>query len=86
MSSQVYLSIFPFYQAYCSILYMKPRMQIILRGKKVETLGIIDTLKKVCKDSYKPTCLPSHVSFCTIIEHKNVKVCQIMHKYELFIK
>ncbi|XP_046701192.1 MORC family CW-type zinc finger protein 3-like isoform X2 [Silurus meridionalis] len=41
-------------RAYCSILYLKPRMQIILQGQKVETLYIPKTLAKVTHDLYKP--------------------------------
>ncbi|MCJ8732333.1 hypothetical protein PDJAM_G00210020 [Pangasius djambal] len=33
-------------RAYCSILYLKPRMQIILRGLKVETQFVTKTLAK----------------------------------------
>eukprot|EP00795_Rhopilema_esculentum_P017116 gene17116-8639_t len=33
-------------RAYCSILYLKPRMQIILRGKKVKTTVIAKSLAK----------------------------------------
>ncbi|MCJ8732319.1 hypothetical protein PDJAM_G00209990 [Pangasius djambal] len=33
-------------RAYCSILYLKPRMQIILRGLKVEALFVTKTLAK----------------------------------------
>ncbi|KAB5576853.1 hypothetical protein PHYPO_G00203290 [Pangasianodon hypophthalmus] len=41
-------------RAYCSILYLKPRMQIILRGLKVETQFVTKTLAKVYRDTYKP--------------------------------
>ncbi|KAI5621395.1 MORC family CW-type zinc finger protein 3, partial [Silurus asotus] len=40
--------------AYCSILYLKPKMQIILQGQKVETQFVTKTLANVFKDSYKP--------------------------------
>ncbi|KAI5106916.1 MORC family CW-type zinc finger protein 3 [Silurus meridionalis] len=45
-------------RAYCSILYLKPKMQIILQGQKVETQFITKTLGSVIKDSYKPVCSP----------------------------
>ncbi|XP_053483629.1 uncharacterized protein LOC128609188 isoform X2 [Ictalurus furcatus] len=41
-------------RAYCSILYMKPRMQIIIQGLKVETQLITKTLANVLTDTYKP--------------------------------
>eukprot|EP01104_Vermistella_antarctica_P016104 TRINITY_DN5424_c0_g1_i2.p1 TRINITY_DN5424_c0_g1~~TRINITY_DN5424_c0_g1_i2.p1 ORF type:complete len:798 (+),score=179.72 TRINITY_DN5424_c0_g1_i2:132-2525(+) len=40
---------------YCKILYLNPRMQIVLRGKKVRTFLIKQTLSFVeVMDSYKP--------------------------------
>ncbi|XP_030622896.1 MORC family CW-type zinc finger protein 3-like [Chanos chanos] len=44
-------------RAYCSILYMKPRMQIIIRKKKVQTQLISKSLAFTRKDYYKPTFL-----------------------------
>ncbi|KAF5903095.1 MORC family CW-type zinc finger protein 3-like, partial [Clarias magur] len=44
-------------RAYCSILYLKPRMQIILKGLKVETQYVTKTLAKVITDTYQPVCL-----------------------------
>ncbi|XP_030642281.1 MORC family CW-type zinc finger protein 3a [Chanos chanos] len=44
-------------RAYCSILYLKPRMQIIIRGQKVKTQLIAKTLAWVRKDCYKPVFL-----------------------------
>ncbi|XP_053483633.1 MORC family CW-type zinc finger protein 3-like isoform X2 [Ictalurus furcatus] len=41
-------------RAYCSILYLKPRMQIIIKGKKVETQLVAKTLANVLTDTYKP--------------------------------
>ncbi|XP_053483634.1 MORC family CW-type zinc finger protein 3-like [Ictalurus furcatus] len=41
-------------RAYCSILYLKPRMQIIIKGKKVKTQLVTKTLANVSKDTYKP--------------------------------
>ncbi|XP_053483636.1 MORC family CW-type zinc finger protein 3-like [Ictalurus furcatus] len=41
-------------RAYCSILYLKPRMQIIIQGKKVETVLVTKTLANVLTDTYTP--------------------------------
>ncbi|XP_060785435.1 MORC family CW-type zinc finger protein 3-like isoform X3 [Neoarius graeffei] len=43
-------------RAYCSILYLKPRMQIILQDLEVETLYFPDILAEVHMDTYKPAC------------------------------
>ncbi|KAJ4933269.1 hypothetical protein JOQ06_030102 [Pogonophryne albipinna] len=48
-------------RAYCSILYLKPRMQIIVRGQKVKSQLIAKTLAFVRKDHYKPTFLPKRI-------------------------
>uniref|UniRef100_H0X8Q9 MORC family CW-type zinc finger 4 n=1 Tax=Otolemur garnettii TaxID=30611 RepID=H0X8Q9_OTOGA len=42
-------------RAYCGILYMKPRMKIFLRQKKVTTQMIAKSLANVGYDIYKPT-------------------------------
>ncbi|RXN28976.1 MORC family CW-type zinc finger 3 [Labeo rohita] len=44
-------------QAYCSILYLKPKMQIIIRGQKVKTQLISKSLAYIAKDRYKPNFL-----------------------------
>ncbi|XP_067459824.1 MORC family CW-type zinc finger protein 3a isoform X1 [Thunnus thynnus] len=44
-------------RAYCSILYLKPRMQIIIRGQKVKTQLIAKSLAYIRKDHYKPNFL-----------------------------
>ncbi|KAK2839889.1 hypothetical protein Q5P01_013629 [Channa striata] len=44
-------------RAYCSILYLKPRMQVIIRGQKVKTQLIAKSLASIRKDNYKPTFL-----------------------------
>ncbi|XP_053352243.1 MORC family CW-type zinc finger protein 3-like isoform X2 [Clarias gariepinus] len=44
-------------RAYSSILYLKPRMQIIIRGQKVKTQLVSKSLANVFKDSYKPAFL-----------------------------
>uniref|UniRef100_A0A8K9VD23 Morc S5 domain-containing protein n=1 Tax=Oncorhynchus mykiss TaxID=8022 RepID=A0A8K9VD23_ONCMY len=49
-------------RAYCSILYLKPRMQIIIRGQKVKTELISKSLACIAKDHYKPNFV---VSFLT---------------------
>lgn len=59
-------------QAYCSILYLKPKMHIILQGKKVQTQFVTKTLANVFKDTYKPVCRPPLVSLCQILEQLNV--------------
>ncbi|XP_053561919.1 MORC family CW-type zinc finger protein 3 [Bombina bombina] len=41
-------------RAYCSILYLKPRMQIILRGQKVQTQLVSKSLAHIEKDVYRP--------------------------------
>ncbi|XP_053482041.1 MORC family CW-type zinc finger protein 3-like [Ictalurus furcatus] len=41
-------------RAYCSILYLKPRMQIIIQGKKVETQFLTKSLANIWTDTYKP--------------------------------
>ncbi|XP_054471050.1 MORC family CW-type zinc finger protein 3-like isoform X2 [Anoplopoma fimbria] len=48
-------------RAYCSILYLKPRMQIIIRGQKVNTLLVAKSLALVRKDHYKPTFLNKRI-------------------------
>ncbi|XP_052810940.1 MORC family CW-type zinc finger protein 3-like [Mya arenaria] len=42
---------------YCSILYLKPRMKIVLRGNKVHTKLISKCLSQTERDVYKPTWL-----------------------------
>ncbi|KAK3520979.1 hypothetical protein QTP86_034349, partial [Hemibagrus guttatus] len=44
-------------RAYSSILYLKPRMQIIVCGKKVKTQLVSKSLAHIIKDTYKPTFL-----------------------------
>ncbi|XP_060785426.1 MORC family CW-type zinc finger protein 3-like [Neoarius graeffei] len=46
-------------RAYCSILYLKPKMHIILQGKEVQAQFVTKTLANVFKDTYKPVCCPS---------------------------
>ncbi|XP_068769649.1 MORC family CW-type zinc finger protein 3 isoform X2 [Struthio camelus] len=44
-------------RAYCSILYLKPRMQIILRGQKVKTQLVSKSLAFIETDVYRPKFL-----------------------------
>lgn len=46
-------------QEYCSILYLKPRTQIILRQKKVQTKLIAKSLANIEHDVYKPNFIVS---------------------------
>ncbi|XP_064598348.1 MORC family CW-type zinc finger protein 3-like isoform X2 [Liolophura sinensis] len=46
---------------YCSILYLKPRMKIMLRGEKVKTKLVSKSLSRTEKDVYKPHFLPRPV-------------------------
>ncbi|XP_018613072.1 MORC family CW-type zinc finger protein 3-like isoform X4 [Scleropages formosus] len=48
-------------RAYCSILYLKPRMQIIIRGQKVKTQLISKSLAHIAKDHYRPTFLSNRI-------------------------
>ncbi|KAM9851255.1 MORC family CW-type zinc finger protein 3a [Aulostomus maculatus] len=48
-------------RAYCSILYLKPRMQIIIRGQKVKTQLIKKSLAEMKTDHYKPTFLNQRI-------------------------
>ncbi|KAM8856896.1 MORC family CW-type zinc finger protein 3a [Synchiropus picturatus] len=41
-------------RAYCSILYLKPRMLIIIRGQKVKSQLVAKSLAHVRKDHYRP--------------------------------
>ncbi|XP_056611493.1 MORC family CW-type zinc finger protein 3a isoform X1 [Triplophysa dalaica] len=44
-------------RAYCSVLYLKPRMQINIRGQKVKTQLIAKSLARVVKNKYQPNFL-----------------------------
>ncbi|XP_078734397.1 MORC family CW-type zinc finger protein 3 [Lampetra fluviatilis] len=46
-------------RAYCSILYLKPRTQVILRGAKVKTQLIAKSLAHIDHDIYQPMFLTS---------------------------
>ncbi|KAI7808626.1 MORC family CW-type zinc finger protein 3 [Triplophysa rosa] len=44
-------------RAYCSVLYLKPKMQINIRGQKVKTQLIAKSLARVVKNKYQPNFL-----------------------------
>ncbi|XP_077977711.1 MORC family CW-type zinc finger protein 3-like [Glandiceps talaboti] len=46
-------------RAYCSILYLHPKMKIVLRGKKVKTHLITKSLRQTETDVYRPQFLNS---------------------------
>ncbi|XP_026997681.2 MORC family CW-type zinc finger protein 3-like isoform X3 [Tachysurus fulvidraco] len=48
-------------RAYSSILYLKPKMQIIIRGQEVKTQLISKSLAYSIKDTYKPTFLKKRI-------------------------
>ncbi|KAM6934175.1 MORC family CW-type zinc finger protein 3a [Xenentodon cancila] len=48
-------------RAYCSILYLKPRMQVMVRGQKVKSQLIAKSLAYISKDHYKPTFLNKRI-------------------------
>ncbi|KAG8509319.1 MORC family CW-type zinc finger protein 4 [Galemys pyrenaicus] len=57
-------------RAFCGILYMKPRMKIFLRQKKVTTQMIAKTLANVGYDIYKPT-FTNNNQFGVMMYHNN---------------
>uniref|UniRef100_A0A8C5N525 CW-type domain-containing protein n=1 Tax=Gouania willdenowi TaxID=441366 RepID=A0A8C5N525_GOUWI len=44
-------------RAYCSILYLKPRMQVMVRGQMVKSQLIAKSLAHIRRDHYKPNFL-----------------------------
>ncbi|KAK3511192.1 hypothetical protein QTP70_032230, partial [Hemibagrus guttatus] len=48
-------------RAYCSILYLKPRMQINIRGQKVKTQLISKSLAYIANDNYRPSFLTKRI-------------------------
>ncbi|KAI1885223.1 hypothetical protein AGOR_G00217960 [Albula goreensis] len=48
-------------RAYCSILYLKPRMQIIIRGQKVRAQLISKSLAYIANDNYRPAFLSKRI-------------------------
>ncbi|XP_075752812.1 MORC family CW-type zinc finger protein 4 isoform X2 [Pelodiscus sinensis] len=58
-------------RAYCSILYLKPRMQIVLRQKKVKTQLISKSLASIEYDVYRPTSTNKRVKITFGFNCKN---------------
>ncbi|MCJ8747959.1 hypothetical protein PDJAM_G00159440 [Pangasius djambal] len=48
-------------RAYCSILYLKPRMQINVRGQRVKTQLISKSLAYIANDNYRPSFLTKRI-------------------------
>ncbi|XP_017278202.1 MORC family CW-type zinc finger protein 3 isoform X3 [Kryptolebias marmoratus] len=48
-------------RAYCTILYLKPLMQVVVRGQKVTSVFMAKTLAWTEKDHYKPTFLDKRI-------------------------
>uniref|UniRef100_A0AAR2J377 CW-type domain-containing protein n=1 Tax=Pygocentrus nattereri TaxID=42514 RepID=A0AAR2J377_PYGNA len=48
-------------RAYCSILYLKPRMQINIRGQRVKTQLISKSLAHIANDNYRPSFLTKRI-------------------------
>ncbi|XP_060909470.1 MORC family CW-type zinc finger protein 3a [Labrus mixtus] len=73
-------------RAYCSILYLKPRMQIIIRGQKVKSQLVAKSLAWVRKDVYKPTFLnnkPIRITFGYNTKSKDQYGVMMYHKNRL---
>ncbi|KAK1344345.1 hypothetical protein QTO34_014912 [Cnephaeus nilssonii] len=72
-------------RAYCSILYLKPRMQIILRGQKVKTQLVSKSLAYIEHDVYRPKFLTRTVKITFGFNCKNKEHYGIMmyHKNRL---
>ncbi|KAG9469021.1 hypothetical protein GDO78_021402 [Eleutherodactylus coqui] len=73
-------------RAYCSILYLKPRMQIVIRGQKVQTQLVSKNLAHIEKDVYRPKSIshrPVKITFgynCRNKEHYGI---MMYHKNRL---
>ncbi|XP_041076122.1 MORC family CW-type zinc finger protein 4-like [Polyodon spathula] len=63
---------------YCSILYLKPRTQIILRQKKVRTKLIAKSLANIEHDVYKPNFINKRVRITFGFNYKNKEHYGIM--------
>lgn len=48
-------------RAYCSILYLKPRLQIMIRGKKVKSQLVAKSLAHSRKDHYRPNFINKRI-------------------------
>ncbi|XP_072673968.1 MORC family CW-type zinc finger protein 4 isoform X3 [Canis lupus baileyi] len=65
-------------RAFCGILYMKPRMKIFLRQKKVTTQMIAKSLANVGYDLYKPTFTNKQVKITFGFSCKNYNQFGVM--------
>ncbi|XP_059833095.1 MORC family CW-type zinc finger protein 3-like [Hypanus sabinus] len=65
-------------RAYCSILYLKPRMQIILRKKKIKAQLITKSLAHVEYDVYRPNFINKRVKITFGFNCKNKEHYGIM--------
>ncbi|XP_059506154.1 MORC family CW-type zinc finger protein 3a isoform X2 [Stegostoma tigrinum] len=72
-------------RAYCSILYLKPRMQIILLGVKVKTQLISKSLAHIEHDIYKPMFINKNIKITFGFNWRNKEHFGIMmyHKNRL---
>ncbi|XP_059824836.1 MORC family CW-type zinc finger protein 3a [Hypanus sabinus] len=72
-------------RAYCSILYLKPRMQIILLGKKVKTQLVSKSLAQIEHDIYRPSFLGRNIKITFGFNCRNKEHYGIMmyHKNRL---
>ncbi|XP_055501167.1 MORC family CW-type zinc finger protein 3-like [Leucoraja erinacea] len=72
-------------RAYCSILYLKPRMQIILLGMKVKTQLISKNLAHIEHDTYRPSAVKRNVKITFGFNWRNKEHYGIMmyHKNRL---
>ncbi|MBN3295976.1 MORC3 protein, partial [Amia calva] len=72
-------------RAYCSILYLKPRTQIILRQRKVQSKLVAKSLANIENDVYKPSFINKRVKITFGFNCKNREHCGIMmyHKNRL---
>ncbi|XP_038657498.1 MORC family CW-type zinc finger protein 3a isoform X2 [Scyliorhinus canicula] len=72
-------------RAYCSILYLKPRMQVILLGMKVKTQLISKSLAHIEHDIYRPSFINRNVKITFGFNWRNKEHFGIMmyHKNRL---
>ncbi|XP_026151963.1 MORC family CW-type zinc finger protein 3-like isoform X2 [Mastacembelus armatus] len=72
-------------RAYCSILYLKPRMQIIIRGQKVKSQLVAKSLACTRIDHYKPNFLdkPVPITFGYNTKSKQQYGVMMYHKNRL---
>ncbi|XP_061090681.1 MORC family CW-type zinc finger protein 3-like [Conger conger] len=65
-------------QAYCSILYLKPRMQIIIRGHKVRTQLVSKSLAYIANDNYRPAFISKRIRITFGYNTMSKEQCGIM--------